>query len=112
LLDDAKGYFIAASCYAKALELDPSNTDVRVDYAICKLNMNDAKGGLEEMKRAVEQNPKHQKANLNIGILYAQSEEWSLVKKHWTIAYNLDKASDAGKRADELLAKYTEKFKK
>ena len=106
LYDDAKEHATAAQLYARYLELDPKNPDARVDYAICLLNQGLQREGVTEMRRVVDEHPTHQKAHLNLGILYAQIERWDEAKKLWQTARNLNPNNDAGKRAAELLERY------
>ncbi len=106
LYDDAKQYPTASQLYARYLELDPKNPDARVDYAICLLNQGLQREGVTQMRRVVDEHPTHQKAHLNLGILYAQIEQWDEAKKLWQIARNLNPNNDAGKRATELLERY------
>ncbi|MFN3562103.1 MAG: tetratricopeptide repeat protein [Chloroherpetonaceae bacterium] len=106
LYDDAKQYPIASQLYARYLELDPKNPDARVDYAICLLNQGLQREGVTEMRRVVDEHPTHQKAHLNLGILYAQIERWDEARKLWQTARNLNPNNDAGKRAAELLERY------
>lgn len=106
LYDDAKQYPIASQLYARYLELDPKNADARVDYAISLLNQGLQREGVTEMRRVVDEHPTHQKAHLNLGILYAQIERWDEAKKLWQTARTLNPNNDAGKRAAELLERY------
>ncbi len=106
LYDDAKDYATASQLYARYLELDPKNADARVDYAISLLNQGLQREGVTEMRRVVDEHPTHQKAHLNLGILYAQIERWDDAKKLWQTARNLNPNNDAGKRAAELLERY------
>lgn len=107
LYDDAKEYAIATQLYARYLELDPNNPDARVDYAIALINQGLQREGVTEMRRVVNEHPTHQKAHLNLGILYAQIQRWDEAKKLWEIALKLNPNNDAGKRAAELLERYT-----
>ncbi len=106
LYDDAKDYATASQLYARYLELDPKNADARVDYAISLLNQGLQREGVTEMRRVVDEHPTHQKAHLNLGILYAQIERWDDAKKLWQAARDLNPNNDAGKRAAELLDRY------
>lgn len=106
LYDDAKDYATASPLYARYLELDPKNADARVDYAISLLNQGLQREGVTEMRRVVDEHPTHQKAHLNLGILYAQIERWDDAKKLWQTARDLNPNNDAGKRATELLERY------
>jgi tetratricopeptide (TPR) repeat protein len=106
LYDDAKDYEQASQFYAKYLETDTKNADARVDYAITLLNLGKQREGVTEMRKAVDDNPKHQKANLNLGILYAQISRWKDAKQLWETTISINASNDAGLRAKELLEKY------
>ncbi|MGQ9804986.1 MAG: tetratricopeptide repeat protein [Chlorobiales bacterium] len=106
LYDDAKDHATASPLYARYLELDPKNADARVDYAISLLNQGLQREGVTEMRRVVDEYPTHQKAHLNLGILYAQIERWDDAKKLWQTARDLNPNNDVGKRAAELLERY------
>ncbi len=106
LYDDAKHYATASQLYARYLELEPHDADARVDYAIALLNQGLQREGVSQMRRVVDEHPTHQKANLNLGILYAQIERWEEARKLWKMARDLNPNNDAGKRAAELLERY------
>jgi tetratricopeptide (TPR) repeat protein len=110
LYDDAKAYEKAAELYNTYLDIEPKNADARVDYAIALLNTGKQREGVTEMRQAVTDNPQHQKANLNLGILYAQIEKWKDAETLWKTAASIDPNSDAAKKANELLEKYQSKF--
>ncbi|MDX2129378.1 MAG: hypothetical protein SFU91_10120 [Chloroherpetonaceae bacterium] len=106
LYDDAEQDSLAAIFYQKSLDIDPLKTDVRVDFAICLLSIGDFDGGKREMERAVRDNPSHQKANLNVGIIYLQTNEITKARGFWEKALKINPSNDAGSRAKELLDTY------
>lgn len=103
LYDDGQAYSKAIAAYEKVLELDSKLTDARVDLAICLLNAGEMRRAVQQMKQAVTDNPSHQKANLNMGILNAQIGQTDEAKKYWQAALALNPNSDAGKKAKDLL---------
>jgi tetratricopeptide (TPR) repeat protein len=66
---DTQKFNEAVSAYAKALELDPKNVDVRVDYGTCLRNSGKPEDAVREYKKALELNPNHMNANVNMGVV-------------------------------------------
>jgi tetratricopeptide (TPR) repeat protein len=106
LYDDAQEFQAAAELYEMFLAQQPKNTDARVDYAICLLRLNKPQDGVAQMRQAVEDNPKHQKANLNLGILYGQIGRIDEARNLWKTAQAIDPSNEAGKKAAELLEQF------
>lgn len=112
LYDDAEDYTTAKSLYEKYLSLQPKNVDARVDYAIVLLKLGEqgdatlSQRAVAEMRRAVEDDPKHQKANVNLGILYMQIGKVEEAHKLWQHAVSLDAQSEAGRKARELMDRF------
>lgn len=67
---DNGNYSEAIAAYQKALDLDPSNVDVRVDMGTCYRNIGQPDKAIEIYKKALEINPRHPNAWLNSGIVY------------------------------------------
>ncbi|ACF13922.1 Tetratricopeptide TPR_2 repeat protein [Chloroherpeton thalassium ATCC 35110] len=103
LYDDGKLYHAAAPLYEKALELMPTDVDVRIDFAICLLGMGTFERGLAEMKKALELDPKHQIANLNMGIIYTELGKLQEALPYLEKAAFLNPNTAAGQKANELL---------
>lgn len=112
LYDDAEDYTTAKTLYEKYLSLQPKNVDARVDYAIVLLKLGEqgdatlSQRAVAEMRRAVEDDPKHQKANVNLGILYMQIGKVEEAHKLWQHAVSLDAQSEAGRKARELMDRF------
>ncbi|KAK3605018.1 hypothetical protein CHS0354_000683 [Potamilus streckersoni] len=102
---DSKNLKEAIRMYSKVLELNPMQSDARVDFALTLIESGEMMQGVSEMKKAVELTPLHQKANLNLGILYAQINRVAEAKKYWQNAAEIDPTSEAGTFAQELLKK-------
>jgi len=68
---DAGSYAEAIIAYQRALELDPSNVDVRVDMGTCYRNLGQAEKALEIYDKALQINPLHAYANRNRGVVLA-----------------------------------------
>ncbi|MBZ5648352.1 MAG: tetratricopeptide repeat protein [Acidobacteriia bacterium] len=66
---DAQQFKEAADYYARALEGDPKNTDVRTDMATAYWYLGDADRALAEFDRVLEQQPNKANALLNRGIV-------------------------------------------
>lgn len=67
---DAGSYSDAIYSYQQALELDPSNVDVRVDMGTCYRNLGQPLKAIEIYKKALEINPRHPNAWRNSGVVY------------------------------------------
>jgi Tfp pilus assembly protein PilF len=55
------------------------------------------------MKKAIQYNPEHQLAYINLGIVYMSSGSLDEAKKNWQKAVDLNPGSDNGLKAKELL---------
>lgn len=112
LYDDAEDYATAKTLYEKYLSIQPKNVDARVDYAIVLLKLSEqgdaalSQRAVAEMRRAVEDDPTHQKANVNLGILYMQIGRREDAHKLWQHAISLDAQSEAGRKARELIDRF------
>ena len=69
LLQDSGLYDRAIIYYKKYLELDPTDSNARVDIGICYYNLNDLQSAITEMETALKYQPEHQLAHLNLGIV-------------------------------------------
>ena len=61
----------AVDAYQKALEIDPKNTDVRVDMGTCYRSAGQPDRAAEEYRKAIASNPGHPNAHRNLGIVLA-----------------------------------------
>lgn len=112
LYDDAEEYETAKTLYEKFLSIQPKNVDARVDYAIVLLKLGEqgnpilSQQAVSEMRRAVEDDPTHQKATVNLGILYMQIGRVEEAHQLWQRALALDPHSEAGRKAKELIDRF------
>lgn len=103
LLQDSGLYDRAIIYYKKYLELDPTDSNARVDMGICFYNVNDFQSAIAEMEAALKYQPKHQLAHLNLGIVNLTAGNIDVSKEWFRKAFEIDPNSQAGKRAQELL---------
>jgi tetratricopeptide (TPR) repeat protein len=103
LLQDSGLYDRAISYYKKYLELDPTDSNARVDMGICFYNVNDFQSAIAEMEAALKYQPNHQLAHLNLGIVNLTAGNVDVSKEWFRKAFEIDPNSQAGKRAQELL---------
>lgn len=103
LLQDSGLYDRAIIYYKKYLELDPTDSNARVDIGICYYNLNDLQSAITEMETALKYQPKHQLAHLNLGIVNLTAGNVDVSKEWFKKALEIDPNSQAGKRAQELL---------
>jgi Tfp pilus assembly protein PilF len=112
LYDDAEDYAAAKPLYETYLSIEPKNVDARVDYAIVLLKLGEqgdpalSQRAVAEMRRAVEDGPQHQKAHVNLGILYMQIGKVAEAHQLWQRAIALDAQSEAGRKARELIDRF------
>jgi cytochrome c-type biogenesis protein CcmH/NrfG len=59
----------ASQYYRAALEIDPSNIQVRTDLATCYLNLGKTDKALSELRTVLKQEPAHEPALYNIGLI-------------------------------------------
>ncbi|MDW8466451.1 MAG: tetratricopeptide repeat protein [Chloroherpetonaceae bacterium] len=112
LYDDAEEYELAKPLYEKFLSIQPKNVDARVNYAIVLLKLGEqgnpalSQQAVSEMRRAVEDDSTHQKATVNLGILYMQIGKVEEAHRLWRRALALDPKSEAGRKAQELMDRF------
>ncbi|MBI4744765.1 MAG: tetratricopeptide repeat protein [Actinobacteria bacterium] len=80
---DGGNYKEAINSYQKALDIDSSNVDVRVDMGIAYFNLNYTDEAIREFKKATEVNPKHSKAWYNLGVAYKKKNDIPSFKNAW-----------------------------
>jgi cytochrome c-type biogenesis protein CcmH/NrfG len=66
---DAQRFEEAVEAYGKALELDPTDTDVRVDQGICYRRIGRSDKAVEAFKKTLEYDPTHLNAHKNLGVV-------------------------------------------
>ena len=96
--------------YAKVLEKDPDNVDLRVDRAVAAFYGNKLSEAEAEFKKAIETDPEHARAHYNYGVFlyYGQGKTEEAVKE-WEKVVELNPAGeekmvDQAKQMIELAA--------
>ena len=106
----------AVEMYKKYLIQNPKNPDARVDLGICyyELGRKDTARSeqffamaLREMKTAYDQNPGHQTAAFNLGIVNLQAGKMEEASKWFQRTVALDGTSKLGTLAKQLLEQHT-----
>lgn len=94
----------AVESYGKALELEPKNTDVRVDKAIAHFYMGEVATATAEGQQAVKDNPKHAKAHYNLGVfLMSQSGRELEAVKEFEEYLKIEPKGDGAAQAKQFL---------
>jgi tetratricopeptide (TPR) repeat protein len=65
----------AIASYEKALAIDPSNSNVRTDMAVCFRRAGDYDRAIEELKKAISANPRHPQSRYNLGVILLQDKK-------------------------------------
>lgn len=104
LLDDGSEKTESAVYYKKALEINPKNVDARVDYATVLIQTEAPMNAITELNKALELDPNHQIANLNLGIMNYTIARYDKAKEFFLKAKNLNPSSPAGLKAAEGLS--------
>ncbi len=68
-LMDTQRFTEATEAYGKALELDPTNVNVRVDRGTCFRNIGRPDMAVQEYRKALETDPNHAFAHRNLGVV-------------------------------------------
>jgi tetratricopeptide (TPR) repeat protein len=103
-LKNDSGLFEAAiQNYKTYLVKNPKDADARVDMGVCYFNLKDYTTAIKEMETAIKYVPNHQIAHLNLGIVNLSAGNVDVSKDWFKKAYEINPASDVGKRAEELL---------
>lgn len=105
LYDDAGNKSKAVNFYRKYLVFEPNNVDVRVDLSTALLMTETPMEAIQELRNALERDPNHQVANLNMGIMYTRIGRNEDAKKWLQNAQKIDPTSVVGQKAKELLTK-------
>ncbi|MEI8349117.1 MAG: tetratricopeptide repeat protein [Candidatus Omnitrophota bacterium] len=88
---DIKGALIY---YQKALELDPSNTQVINDVGVAYEGIGDAGNALRMYKKAIEMNPRYLAAYSNLAALYESKGDIKNATYYWAKRYELGQDGD------------------
>jgi Flp pilus assembly protein TadD len=88
----------------QAVELEPSNTDVRLELGRALWEAGDVEGALEETRRLLLEHPESADALYNLGAIHGNLGQSDLAKKYWEEAVSLDPDSESGRLAALALA--------
>jgi TolA-binding protein len=103
LKQDSGLYEQAIINYQEYLANVPDNADARIDMGVCYYNLGKFDEAINTMTKALEYNPKHQIAHLNLGIVNLAANNIAKSKEWFQKAVDINPESDIGKRAQELL---------
>ena len=98
-LMDQGNYPIAAECYKRALAIDDSSPDVRVDLGACLFGMGLPGRALEELRVVFEKNPDHSICNFNLGIVHFGLDQKDSARVYWTRYLELEPDGRAAETA-------------
>lgn len=100
----------AVNAYRKVLELAPEDLDVRTDLATAYLNTSTPMLGVTEIKKVLENDPKHLNANFNYGLMLARINrmEEAMVQLEYVLELAKDSTSMHYQRASALLSSIRE----
>jgi cytochrome c-type biogenesis protein CcmH/NrfG len=114
--DDAGLWSRGVDAYKKYLQLHPDDPDARVDLGICyfELSRLDRTGAgryyglaVGEMENVIKQNPNHQSAAFNLGIINLNAGNTEESNKWFKKAVDINSTNDLGQRAKRLLEQHT-----
>ena len=110
-----KGYFFyidnkseAILYYKKALGIDSTNSDVRVDMAICYYELGDPNTAIKEMEKSLKFQPNHSKALYNLGIVNYSTGNTATAAQWWKKFLLVEPQGDLADKVKEYLNKITE----
>jgi tetratricopeptide (TPR) repeat protein len=115
-LHDNHAYLRAADAYKKYLALRPKNPNARVDLGICYYELSSLDTAntvqylmmaLTEMQRAHADSAAHQPAVFNLGVVNLRLGNLEESNKWFREAVHLNRASDLGVRAQQMLEQHT-----
>ena len=105
-LHDARFYPRAITQYSNYLKLVPTNLDARVDLGICYFETGETDLAVKTVEQVVKENPKHQMAMFNLGIIHLSSQHLEEAKVWFRRCVELDPQSTAGQKAQQILQQH------
>ncbi|MDH4156445.1 MAG: tetratricopeptide repeat protein [candidate division Zixibacteria bacterium] len=102
-LMDQANYPIAAECYKRALAIDGSSPDVRVDLGACLFGMGLPQRALEELRIVFEKTPGHSICNFNLGIVHFGLNQKDSARVYWSRYLELEPDGRAAETARAYL---------
>ncbi len=89
--------------YELYLELEPNDTDARVDMGVCYFELKNYEKAEEIFLASIKKSPKHQIAHLNLGVVNLSKGNVQKAKEWLEKCIALGEHTDIGHRASELL---------
>ncbi len=80
---DKGQYHTAMICYTRALAMDSSSPDVRVDLGACQHALGMVDSAIVQFNRALVLEPDHAVAHFNLGIAYLSQNEREKTIQNW-----------------------------
>ena len=102
---DAGLYPEAVKYYTRALELDPTLTDIWVDRGACRHGMGDGTGARADFNRALALDSVHVIAHFNIGVTYMTDGASDSARSWWNRQLTLAPSGVHADRARALIAR-------
>lgn len=93
----------ALGTYQKALTGRPDNDDVRVDYAVCLYNTGKPMRAVEELERVIQNNPRHQTAYYNMGVIFLNMKRDEEARKYLEHVLHINPHTDIAVKAASSL---------
>ncbi|MEW6049459.1 MAG: tetratricopeptide repeat protein [Candidatus Zixiibacteriota bacterium] len=100
---DEGNYPIAAECYKRALAIDSTKPDVRVDYGACLHGMGLAERAVDEFRKALIYKPDHGIAHFNLGIVFRELNQNDSARIYWNKYLKIDPNGQAAEAARKFL---------
>ena len=100
---DHQQFAIAAECYKRALALNGTDQNVRVDYGACLHGMGLADRAIEEFQTALKSQPNHPVAHFNLGVVYMDKQNKDSAKFYLQKYLKLDPNGQAAEAAKNLM---------
>ncbi|PIU44524.1 MAG: hypothetical protein COS95_08570 [Ignavibacteriales bacterium CG07_land_8_20_14_0_80_59_12] len=107
LMQDAQMYDQAITYYRKYLEKNAKNPDARVDMAVCFFQKGDSKTAIDEIENALKDNPRHQQAYFNLGIITLTGGDPVKANEYFNKVVSIDPNTDVAKRAQEIMKQHS-----
>lgn len=107
LMQDAQIYDQAITYYRKYLEKNAKNPDARVDMAVCFFQKGDSKTAIDEIENALKDNPRHQQAYFNLGIITLTGGDPVKANEYFNKVVSIDPNADVAKRAQEIMKQHS-----
>lgn len=101
---DSANFVLSAEAYRRALELDSSSINVRVDYGASLHGMGLPQRALEEFRKTLLIAPQHIVLNYNLGIVFSSLAQPDSANFYWNRTVQLAPNSAIGQAARERLA--------